>query len=131
MLRLEVITPTGSVLDVQVAGVTAPGELGAFQVLPQHLPMLTLLSGGRITYQGAKGGTGYVLVRGGVVEVRAEGHILVLSDEVQLEGELNTDRARQIQARAEKGLVNDQYLTDDALANLRKDLAYAEAVLSA
>ena len=130
MLRLEVITPNGSVLDAKVNSVTAPGEMGEFQVLSQHLPMLTLLGGGRLSYQHAQG-TDLLFLRGGVVEVSPEGHVLILTNEVQQAHDLNVERAREIQDKAQAGLAKAHYLTDEMLADLRKDLAFAEAVLCA
>ena len=130
MLRLEVITPNGSVLDAKVNSVTAPGEMGEFQVLSQHLPMLTLLGGGRLSYQHAQG-TDSLFLRGGVVEVNAEGHVLILTNEVQETNNLDVKRARDIQEKAQNKLAKSQFLTDETLADLRKDLAFADAVLTA
>ena len=130
MLQLEIITPNGSVLDIEATRVTAPGEIGEFQVLSQHLPMLTLLGGGRLSYENAKG-SGSVYLRGGVVEVNADGHVLVLSDEVQLADDLNQERAREVQSKAQAGLSKSNYLSDTVLSGFQKDLAFAEAVLNA
>jgi F-type H+-transporting ATPase subunit epsilon len=130
MLQLEIITPNGSVLDIEATRVTAPGEVGEFQVLPQHLPMLTLLGGGRLSYENAKG-SGSIFLRGGVVEVSASGHVLVLSDEVQLADDLDQERAREVQSKAHAGLSKSSYLSDTVLSGFQKDLAFAEAVLNA
>jgi F-type H+-transporting ATPase subunit epsilon len=130
MLQLEIITPNGSVLDIEATRVTAPGEVGEFQVLSQHLPMLTLLGGGRLSYENAQG-SGSIFLRGGVVEVSAQGHVLVLSDEVQLANDLDQERAREIQSKAQAGLAKSDYLSDSLLSDFQKDLAFAEAVLNA
>ena len=39
-IRLRVVTPSRLVLDEEVDEVTAPGELGEFGVLPNHIAFL-------------------------------------------------------------------------------------------
>jgi F-type H+-transporting ATPase subunit epsilon len=130
MLTLEVITPQGNVLSVDTEQVTAPGSEGEFQVLPSHLPMLVLLSGGRLSYRGA-GSDGAIYLRGGVAEVNAEGHILVLTEEVQIPSELDVKRAAEIKGEVESRLEQSEYLTEARIGRLRQDLMYAEAILNA
>ncbi|MBM4290973.1 MAG: ATP synthase F1 subunit epsilon [Deltaproteobacteria bacterium] len=128
MLQLEIVTPAGTALSAHVDAVVAPGAQGELQVLPQHLPLLTILGSGALRYQDAKGG-GEVLVRGGVLEVSAEGRVLVLTDEVQLPGALDKARAQRLKDETLKGFEQD-YLTDVRLAQLHQDLRFAEAVLA-
>src|SRR5688500_20285607 len=54
-IRLRVVTPTSLVIDEEVDEITAPGELGEFGVLPNHIALLSTLVPGVPTYkQGAK-----------------------------------------------------------------------------
>ena len=52
-LRLEIVTPTGRVLDVMAGEVRAPGAAGELGILPQHRPGLIKLSGGAVAWTGA------------------------------------------------------------------------------
>jgi len=45
-LGYHVVTPRGRIADGQTEAVTAPGELGEFEVLPGHVPFLTELHPG-------------------------------------------------------------------------------------
>lgn len=128
MLQLEIVTPVGTALSAQVNSVVAPGAQGELQVLPQHLPLLTILGSGALRYEGAQG-AGEALVRGGVLEVSPSGRVLVLTDEVQLPSALDKARAQRVKDAALKGFEQD-YLTDARFAQLHQDLRFAEAVLS-
>lgn len=136
MLYLEVITPQGSVLSVPVDEVTAPGIEGEFQVLPSHLPALSILGGGRLSYT-SKGKEGSLFLRGGVIEVTqgeedpAEGRVLVLAEETQLPDQLDAKRAETLRAAAERELSSGEYLSESRYNRVRQDLGFAEAVLNA
>lgn len=122
--KLEVVTPTGRVVDVSTDQVTAPGLLGEIGILPSHRPALIQLGGGTIRYTG-----GEVIVRGGVAEVRADG-VLVLADEAVTPAKADRARAEGILQAAVAGLSQSrEYLDDERAARLGSDRAYAEAVL--
>lgn len=117
MLKLEVITPMGNILSVNATQVTVPGSLGEFQILPHHLPALVILGGGRLSYRGenAEGG---LFLRGGVIEINKEGHVLVLTDETQTTDQLNRARAQKIKEEAQERFKSEAYLTDARLDQL-------------
>ena len=50
-IRLRVVTPSRLVLDEEVDEVTAPGELGEFGVLPNHIAFLSTLVPGELSYK--------------------------------------------------------------------------------
>lgn len=129
MLTLEVITPTGKALSVEASTVTAPGVSGQFQVLDHHLPLLTILGSGSLSYEGAEGKKGEVLIRGGVAEVSREGKVLVLTDEVQHLDKLDKDRAQSLKEQAEATLSGG-YVDDATFERVHQDLRFAEVVLS-
>ena len=60
-IRLRVVTPSRLLLDDVVDEVTAPGALGEFGVLPNHIAFLTLLVPGEMSY---KEGNGQILLGG-------------------------------------------------------------------
>ncbi len=59
-IRLRVVTPSRLVLDEEVDEVTAPGELGEFGVLPDHIAFLSTLVAGELSYK--QGAARHVLV---------------------------------------------------------------------
>jgi F0F1-type ATP synthase epsilon subunit len=57
-LRVVVVTPNGPVLDEEAIAVTAfSEELGEFCVLPEHRPILSALSAGRLVVEHPDGGS--------------------------------------------------------------------------
>ncbi len=67
---LEIITPTGVVLSKEVSEVTAPGTLGEFGVLKDHLEFMTTLAQGKLGYRdGASSKKTLMAVGSGFAEV--------------------------------------------------------------
>jgi len=79
-LRLVIVTPTGEVVRASsVSEVTAPGLLGDFGVLPGHIPFLSALRPGVLTY--VEDGHSHVVAVGeGFVEVGLKEEVVVLTD---------------------------------------------------
>jgi F-type H+-transporting ATPase subunit epsilon len=50
-LQLEIVSPSGLLLDEAVDSVQVPGEFGSFGVLPGHTPFLATLGEGEISFQ--------------------------------------------------------------------------------
>ncbi|MEI9939599.1 MAG: ATP synthase F1 subunit epsilon [Pseudomonadota bacterium] len=50
-IHLEIVTPDGLKLAADVSEFTAPGIDGEFGVLPGHVPLMTALATGIVTYQ--------------------------------------------------------------------------------
>lgn len=68
-LHLTVVSPERTVYDGKVLSVTLPGELGSFQVLPGHAPLISSLGAGEMKYTVGKE-TQVLQIAGGFVEVR-------------------------------------------------------------
>ena len=99
-IRLRVVTPSRLVLDEEVDEVTAPGELGEFGVLPDHIAFLSTLVAGELSYK--QGGARHVLViDGGYAEV-LDNVMTVLASAAEFASEIDVARAQRAKERAEK-----------------------------
>jgi len=67
-MTLRIISPTDIVFDGEVANVTLPGAMGAFEVLPRHAALISTLVKGDIIYTAA-GEKHSVATDGGLVDV--------------------------------------------------------------
>lgn len=67
-IRLEILSPEATLVDVDVERVELPGTLGRFMVLRGHAPLISSLEQGEIVYWTAAGEQ-RVALRSGVVEV--------------------------------------------------------------
>lgn len=78
-IELEIVTPKGRALAATVDEVTAPSVQGEFGVLPGHLPIVTALRPGIVSYrQGSE--TKKVAVGSGFAEA-GQNKLLILADE--------------------------------------------------
>ncbi len=120
-LRLRVVTPQRLLLDEEADEVTAPGTVGEFGVLPNHITFLSSLEPGRLTYR--RGGQARTLVvSGGFAEV-VDNVITVLADSAEFANEIDVERARAALRAAEESLktlaVNDPAFAEAQAARLR------------
>ncbi len=101
-LRLEIVTPYGSVFSDDVDEFTAAGIEGEFGVLPGHAPFLTTLKTGMLTY---KKGTdvGYFFVSGGYAEIAFD-MATILADSAERAEDIDVERATAAMKRAEERL---------------------------
>ena len=80
-LLLEIVTPEKRVLSAEVDHVVVPTATGEIDILPGHLPLLSILDPGELKYgQGAKSvdvavDRGFVQIQGDKVSVLTEGAI--------------------------------------------------------
>lgn len=98
-IRLRVVTPSRLLLDEEVDEVTAPGALGEFGVLPNHIAFLTLLEPGEMTYK-RDHTRRFLAIKGGYAEV-LDNTMTVLADAAEYAGEIDVEEARRVAAQAE------------------------------
>jgi len=101
-LRLEIVTPYGLILSEDVDEVTAVGSEGEFGVLPGHVPFITTLKIGMLTYK--KGNeVRYIFVNSGYAEIGSD-KVVVLADSAEKSEEIDVERAKAAMKRAEERL---------------------------
>ena len=66
---LEIITPEKKLFSGETELVKLPGTSGSFEVLMNHAPLISTLTGGRIKVKESDGSFIYFEIKGGVVEV--------------------------------------------------------------
>ena len=120
-IRLEVVTPSGAVVDDDVDIVNAPGYGGDFGVLANHAPFLSTIKIGTLTYEKDKQRKA-LMVSGGFCEV-SNNKITFLVESAEFGSDIDVDRAMRAKERAEKRLA--QASTHDENLNV----ARAEAAL--
>ena len=99
-IRLRVVTPSRQVLDEEVDEVTAPGELGEFGVLPNHIAFLSTLVPGELSYK--QGAHKVILaISGGYAEV-LDNVMTVLAPAAEFPAEIDAPQAQRAKESAEK-----------------------------
>ena len=120
-ILLEVVTPEKQVVNEMAQIVMAPGSLGEFGVLTGHTPFLTTLKTGIVRYTDAEGTERYVFVNGGFAEALPT-KVTILAESAEKREDIDLDRAKAAQERAEKRLA-------EARAQDNIDIARAKAAL--
>lgn len=102
-MHLEVATPKGLLLKVDADAVDAPGVQGDFGVLPDHLPMLSSLRVGVLSYRvGSK--TEKVAIGTGFIEVGAD-KVTVLTDRFATPSQVDAEKVQAELSEARKSLA--------------------------
>lgn len=101
-IKLRVVTPSRLVLEEDVDEVSAPGELGEFGVLPDHISFLSTLVAGEMSYK--QGAARHALVVGGGYAEVLDNVMTVLAPAAEFAGEIDSARAQRAKERAEKRL---------------------------
>ena len=101
-IKLRVVTPSRLVLDEEVDEVSAPGELGEFGVLPNHISFLSTLVAGEMSYK--QGAARHALVVGGGYAEVLDNVMTVLASAAEFAGEIDLARAQRAKERAEQRL---------------------------
>ncbi|MBF8280557.1 MAG: F-type H +-transporting ATPase subunit epsilon [Candidatus Magasanikbacteria bacterium] len=121
----EITTPERTVFKEDVDQITLPTLQGEITVLPHHLPLVSVIKPGtiRILKNGAEE---WLAVAGGFIEVRPDNRVIVLADTAERAEEIDTERAAEARARAEKLLIEKKF--DDVeystfAAKLERELA--------
>jgi F-type H+-transporting ATPase subunit epsilon len=124
-LKLEIITPEGTVYSDDVEMVTLPGIVGEMGVLPQHVPLMTQMVPGEIIVH--KDGRDVFIATGeGLIEVEAR-RVSVLTDLAIAADRIDEAKAEEARRRAEARLR--EKLSDEEVASVNASLARSLAQL--
>jgi F-type H+-transporting ATPase subunit epsilon len=101
-LKLEIVTPEGTVYSEDVEMVTLPGVVGEMGIYPQHVPLMTQIVPGELIVH--KDGKDLSIATGeGLIEVTAN-RIAVLTDLAIPADRIDEAKAEEARRRAEARL---------------------------
>ena len=125
-LAVNLVTPKGVVAHTDTDSVQAPGELGEFELLPGHVPMLTALRAGVLTI-GTKARAKYA-VSTGYLRVDPTGAVEILVEQAQPAKDVDADAAKKDLAAAEAELSKwGDKPQDGDYTNLQHRVGWAKA----
>jgi F-type H+-transporting ATPase subunit epsilon len=123
-IKLEVVTPEGSVVNEEAQIVVASGTLGEFGVLIGHTPFLTTLkSAGTVRYTDTGGKDHYIFVSGGFAEALPN-KVTILAESAERRRDIDEERAKRALKRAEERLAQKN-LDEIEYARARAELERA------
>jgi len=101
-INFKITTPEKTVYENNVVEqVTIPTMDGEITVMPNHIPLVSILKAGELLIKD-KIGLHPIAVAGGFLEVRGNNEIIILADNAEVATEIDVDRAEAARARAEK-----------------------------
>jgi ATP synthase F1 epsilon subunit len=130
ILGVNLVTPRGVVAHTNADSVQAPGELGEFELLPGHVPMLTALKPGVLTI-GTKARVRYA-VSSGYLRVDPSGAVEILVELALPITDIDAEAAKKDLAAAEAEIAKwgDRPLDGDYV-NMQQRAGWARARLDA
>lgn len=125
-LKLKIVTPERVVFESTADSLTAMTENGEVTILPNHIPLATLLRAGEMRIMQGKEET-MLAVSTGLLEVRGANEIVILADTAERSEELELAAIEEAKKRAEAALIEakskDAVSFADAAAHLERELA--------
>ncbi len=125
-IALEVVTPSGAIVNENVDIVNAPGYGGDFGVLANHAPFLSTIKIGVLSYETGKK-RDYLMISGGFCEV-SNNKITFLVESAEYGHQIDVDRAMKAKERAEKRLA--QATQHDESVNVARATAALQRALA-
>jgi|SRR5436309_4615692 len=124
-LKLEIVTPDGTIYSEDVEMVTLPRVVGQLGVYPQHVPLMTQMVPGEISvHQGAR--DYYLAVGEGLIEITGD-HVAILTDMAVAAEKIDEAKVEEARQRAEARLR--EKLSDEEVASVNASLARSLAQL--
>lgn len=109
-IQFKIVTPERTVYESEIDQVTLPTQEGEITVLPEHIPLISVLAPGELVAR--KNGEEIAMaVSGGMIEVR-KNEITILADTAERAEEIDVKRAEEARERAEK-LKDEKIRMDD------------------
>ena len=118
------VTPERTIYDADVLEITVPTAMGEIGILPNHLPLISLLQPGEMRVK--KDGVEISLVlAGGFIEVKTGNQVQILADAAERVEEIDIERAEAARARAEEYIREKKFQSDVEYTALQAQLERA------
>lgn len=127
-IRLQVITPERTVFDEDVDEVTLPTTSGEIGVLPNHVPLMSIIKPGEVKIK-KDSQIIYLATYGGCIEVHSNG-IRVLADAADHADEIDELKVLEAKKQAEMAMreAKDDVAFADAAAIIERNLIQLKIV---
>lgn len=133
-MHLQVTTPRGYLIQTEVDEVAAPGVMGEFDILPGHIPFMSVLKPGVLFFRGKDGEKKFLAIGDGILQIaRSKGDdtILVLVDRGEKGGEIDREAVQQELAALDTEIAKAKPDTEAATFILTNRRAWAAARVDA
>lgn len=130
-IQFEIVTPERLVSSEEILQVTVPTESGEITVLPNHIPLVSLLKPGVLEIRKLDQSSDIMSVSGGFIEVLSN-KVVILADTAERAEDLDENQIKTAQLRAEELKKNASNIDDVQFAavatQLESELARSRAL---
>ncbi len=124
-MNLEIVTPEAKVYEDTVESVVLPTTTGEINILPGHIPLVTEIQAGEIIVPKPGDGQSLAISKGFAQCVGDK--ISVLAEDAIHIDEIDEFAVEEAQKRAETALTTMEKMSDEEIAMLETQIAYARA----
>ena len=125
-MNLKIVTPEARVYEDTVDSVVLPTTSGEINILPGHIPLVTEIQGGEIIVsKSGEGGQSLAISKGFAQCVGDK--ISVLAENAIHIDEIDESAVEEAKKRAEEALSTMEKMSDEEIAMLETQVAYARA----
>ena len=118
MLKFKIVTPEKVIYENEIFQVTIPTMSGEITILPNHIPLVSVLKAGELKIKD-KDGEHNMAVSGGFLEVRGNNEIVILADHAERVADIDIQKAEEAKQRAEEQMKNIKNIQDVDYARLQ------------
>jgi len=130
-IKFEIVTPERVVLQQDILQITVPTTSGEITILPDHIPLVSVLQPGVIEVKRPDNIVEIMSVSGGFIEVMKD-KVVILADTAERAEELDEEVIKAAQKQAEELKKNAKALDDvqfaEISAKLDREMARLRAV---
>ncbi len=121
-LKFRIATPERVVYENDnVEQVTIPTTTGQITVLPNHIPLVSIIQSGELKIKDPSGES-VIAIASGFLEIRGNNEIVVLADHAEKAEEIDLDRAEEARKKAEEQMKQVKSVEDVDFARLQSKI---------
>ncbi len=98
-IKFKIVTPEKVIYEDEIFQVSIPTSSGEITVLPNHIPLISVLEAGEMMIKD-KDGEHVMALAGGFLEIKANNQVVILADNAERAEEIDLDRANEARQRA-------------------------------
>lgn len=117
-IKFKITTPEKVVWEDDVLQATIPTAEGEITILPNHIPLISILKAGEMRLL-TKNGEQVIALAGGFLEIKGGNEIIVLADNAERAVEIDIKRAQEAKQRAEEQMKQIKNVEDVDYARLQ------------
>lgn len=117
-IKFKIVTPERIVYENDVLQVSIPTTTGEITILPNHMPLISVVSAGELKIKDVSG-EHTIAIAGGAVEIKPGNEVVILADHAERADEIDLLRAEEAKMRAEEQMQKLKNIEDVDYAKLQ------------